>query len=507
MHRLHHLRGIPFALLALLALPLPALAAGLLLSADTDSPVPDDPTPAYTVIKQVLGRTGFNTPDCTHPEFGPHIRFENDASLGRVFAFHLHVAPDGDMCFNTNHPRNEIKVDAQSPDYLKVYHNDTATYRWLFRLPPGFQSSYNFTYIHQIKAVDGDTLKPLIAFNTQRGRNGAPDRFMLNHVDSAGVRRTLRSIDLTPLQGEWVEAQEKLTADTHGHYSLTLTRVRDQARLLDYRSDDIDMWRFSGTTFIRPKWGFYRSVDNPQYLRDDQVNYKRFCLAKGDDECPGTEQAAAPVFTPAPGAYASAQTVALTTATGGAGIRYSDDGSSPDCAAAGNAYSAPLTIAATTTLRAIACLEGVPASPLSTGTFTIGATPLRFSIPAAAVTASASAGGYPPAASVDSDLASAWAASGAGQWIRYDLQAPQTVSHVGVAWYRGDKGRMSFEIQTSDDGSSFTTVYSGQSSGTTTAVETYDFPDVSARYVRILGHGNSVNSWNLIAETEIHGLQ
>jgi len=66
---------------------------------------------------------------------------------------------------------------------------------------------------------------------------------------------------------------------------------------------------------------------------------------------------------------------------------------------------------------------------------------------------------------------------------------------------------MSFEIQTSDDGSSFTTVYSGQSSGTTTAVETYDFPDVSARYVRILGHGNTVNSGILIAETEIHGLQ
>jgi poly(beta-D-mannuronate) lyase len=33
----------------------------------------------------------------------------------------------------------------------------------------------------------------------------------------------------------------------------------------------------------------------------------------------------------------------------------------------------------------------------------------------------------------------------------------------------------------------------------------HDFPDVSARYVRIVGHGNSVNPWNSITEAEIWG--
>jgi hypothetical protein len=502
MHMRHRLCRISFVLFAL-PLPLPAFAASVTLSADSDSPVPNDPTPAYTVIQQALGRTGFNTPDCTHPGFGPHVRFEHDNTLGRIFAFHLHVTPDGDMCLNTNHPRNEIKVDMQSADYLKVYHHDSVSYRWLFRLPQGFQSSYNFTYIHQIKAVDGDTLKPLIAFNIQKGKNGAPDRFQVNHVDSVGVRRTLRDIELTPLLGEWVEAHERITADTNGHYSLTLTRLRDQAGLLAYSSDDIDMWRFFGTTFIRPKWGFYRSVDNPQYLRDDQVDFKQFCLAKGSDECSGTLVANLPVFSPTPGSYSSAQSVTLTSTTSGASLHYTSDGTTPDCSS--NPYSAPLAITTTTTLKAIACHATMSPSPVVAGSYSIGTLPTRFALAATQVSASANSGGYPPTASVDGKLNTAWVAAGDGQWLRYDLQAARTVSHLGINWYRGNQGRMNFEIQVSDDGDSYTTVYSGQSSGTTTAEETYDFPDVSARYVRLVGHGNSVNNWNLVAETGIYG--
>ncbi|MCC2636794.1 MAG: hypothetical protein K0Q68_513 [Moraxellaceae bacterium] len=499
------LRGL---LPALLFLSPAALAASVTLSADAESPVPGDPAPAYTLIRQALGKSGFNTPDCTHPDFGPHIRQDVDSSLGRVFMFHLHVFPDGDMCMNTNHPRNEIKVDAQSSDYLKVFHNDSVNYRWTFRLPPGFQSSYNFTYIHQIKAADGDTLIPLIAFNVQKGKSGRPDRLLLNHADSAGVRTTLRSVDLPSLLGEWVEAHESITADTHGRYALTLTRLRDRAELLSYRNDDIDMWRFSGTTFIRPKWGFYRSVDNPQYLRDDYVSFKQFCMAKGEDDCPATQQmAAAPVFTPAPGTYAGAQSVTLASTTPGATIRYSSDDSTPDCGS-GLTYGAPLDIASTTTLRAVACADGMGASTVALGSYRIGPAglPEKLAVADSGVSASASAdSNHGPTATVDANLGTSWAAQGDGQWIRYDLEAVRSLSQVRIAWYRGTQGKATFDLQVSSDGSSFATVYSGQSSGTTTAPESYGFPEVNARFVRILGHGNSVNTWNLIAETELWG--
>jgi hypothetical protein len=494
-------------LLSLIALPLPTPAASVRFSADDTAAFAGDPNPAYALIRSVMGKGAVTTPDCTHPGFGPHIALDNDADLGKVFQFHLHVAPDGDACFVTNHPRNEIKVDTSSPEYFKIRRYETATYRWQFRLPPGFQSSYNFTYIRQVKAVDGDTLIPLISFNLQKGRNGAPDTLQINHADSNGVRTTLRKVDVTPYLGEWIEAYESMTADTHGRYALTLTRVRDGAELLSYSSNDIDMWRFSGTTFIRPKWGIYRSVDNPQYLRDEQVAYRGFCLAKGSDDCPPTPTAtvAAPTFSPAPGSYDSEQSVTLASATDGANIRYSTNGSTPDCSS--TLYETPLTVTASTTIRAVACKSGMSASAVSGGSYAIGSAPVKLDLAGSAATASASAdSNHLPAASLDSNPGTFWAAQGNNQWLRYDLQSPRTVTHLNIAWARGNQGRASFELQTSDNGNDFVTVFSGQSSGATTAPETYDIPDTSARYIRLLGHGNSVNSWNLVAETEIYAL-
>lgn len=499
----HFLRGL---LLSCLALPVAAVAASVTLSADGASADPADPAPAYALIRGVLGPTGFNTPDCTHPDFGPHITLASDAEAGRIFVFHSHVTPDGDMCVTTNHPRNEIKVDAQSASYLKAFNGDRVSYRWRFRLPPGLQSSYNFTYIHQIKAADGDTLLPLIAFNLQKGRSGAPDTLGINHADSAGIRTTLSRIDLSPLLGEWVEAYERITADTHGRYALTLRRERDHALLLDYSNDDIDMWRFSGTTFIRPKWGLYRSVANPQYLRDEAVAYKSFCLAKGDDECAAVGQVDAPVFSPTPGQYGGNTVVTLSTASAGASIRYTSDGSPPDCGN-GTVYSAPLLLTRSTTLQAVACQSGFADSPVASGSYLIYSAPLKVPLDPAAASASSSAdSNHRPTASLDGNYATYWAASGDGQWLSYDLGQLRKLSHARIAWFKGNQARASFEIQASPDGLSFTPILSGLSSGTTTALETYDFPDVSARYLRIVGHGNSVNSWNLVSEAEIYEL-
>jgi hypothetical protein len=132
-------------------------------------------------------------------------------------------------------------------------------------------------------------------------------------------------------------------------------------------------------------------------------------------------------------------------------------------------------------------------------------TPTKFLIAGAAVTASANDGNV-PANTVDGSLATRWSAQGDGQWIRYDLGSANTVSLVKIAWHQGDTRTSTFDVQLSPDGTAWSTVFSGTSSGATTALETYDFTDGSARYVRIVGHGNSSgNGWNSITETEIWG--
>jgi Dockerin type I domain len=73
-------------------------------------------------------------------------------------------------------------------------------------------------------------------------------------------------------------------ATTPGQYSIVINRLSDGAALLSYSNNDLDLWR--GTTIVRPKWGIYRSLDNAQQLRDEQVRFDNFCLAKGTDDCP-----------------------------------------------------------------------------------------------------------------------------------------------------------------------------------------------------------------------------
>jgi hypothetical protein len=121
-----------------------------------------------------------------------------------------------------------------------------------------------------------------------------------------------------------------------------------------------------------------------------------------------------------------------------------------------------------------------------------------------AVTASTSDVNVPGNA-VDNNLATRWSANGDGQWLQLDLGSERMVGYVRLAAYNGNSRRNSFDLQVSTDGT-WTTVWTGQSSGTTTGEETYEFTDVPARYVRYLGHMNDVNSFNSVTEISVFAI-
>lgn len=81
---------------------------------------------------------------------------------------------------------------------------------------------------------------------------------------------------------------------------------------------------------------------------------------------------APPVFGTAPGAYETAQRLTLS-APPGAAIRYTTDGSTPT-GTDGILYTGPITVSASTTVRAVACKEGRVTSPVSTGAYAIAPT-------------------------------------------------------------------------------------------------------------------------------------
>jgi hypothetical protein len=105
--------------------------------------------------------------------------------------------------------------------------------------------------------------------------------------------------------------------------------------------------------------------------------------------------AATPSLSPGSGTYTAAQSVTLADATPGAVIYYTTNGATPTTASA--IYSTPLTVNATTTLKAIAAAGGYSNSAVASATYTISAVPPTT---AATPTLSPAAGTYTSAQTV-----------------------------------------------------------------------------------------------------------
>ena len=84
----------------------------------------------------------------------------------------------------------------------------------------------------------------------------------------------------------------------------------------------------------------------------------------------GPAVVATPTFTPAAGTYTATQSVTISTATAGASIRYTTDGSTPT-STTGTVYSGAISVSTSQTIRAIAYKSAMTDSAVASAAFTI----------------------------------------------------------------------------------------------------------------------------------------
>ncbi len=111
----------------------------------------------------------------------------------------------------------------------------------------------------------------------------------------------------------------------------------------------------------------------------------------------------------------------------------------------------------------------------------------------------------PPAAAMDGDLNTRWSANGDGQWITFDLGRVELVESIALAFYLGNVRTTTFDVLLSTDNLHWITALANvTSSGTNANLESYELTEYIARFVRVVGHGNSSgNGWNSITEVSI----
>lgn len=106
----------------------------------------------------------------------------------------------------------------------------------------------------------------------------------------------------------------------------------------------------------------------------------------------GTTTCATPTFAPGAGVFTSVQRVSITCVTSGATIRYTTDGSDPVITS--TLYSSPITISATTTIKAKAFKTDLTDSSSTTALYTINITPAEMVlVPAGTITMGDTRGG------------------------------------------------------------------------------------------------------------------
>lgn len=226
----------------------------------------DGKTDTYKLIESF--GYGVEVPDCKHPI--KHITQQYDGELQKqVFVFTLHAQLDDDRCGAQDRQRSEIKTFGTSPESMKGHRGKTQQYKWKFKLDKDFQPSPNFCHIHQIKADAGPNAGAPIVTLTPRFKGGK-EVLEFNVVSPQNSSTILAEEDLSLFKGTWVEVTETILHDNPGTIELEIKRVSDGKRLLYGKSNKVDMWR-EGARFNRPKYGIYRSLKEPSYLRDESV--------------------------------------------------------------------------------------------------------------------------------------------------------------------------------------------------------------------------------------------
>ena len=240
----------------------------------------------YELITKALARGTKNgaveAPDAIHPSFGRHITEVYDDDLKKyVFEFNLHVTnapPDNEpVKGKTDRQRVEIKSFEPSPDNLKGTTGETVQYKWRFKIPKGFKPTKDFTHIHQIKAVDGDAGNPLFTLTLRKMINGSNQLELIYVKDEATKMIKYQTVDMSLFEGTWVEATETIKVGLKGTYAITIKKVSDGKTLMNYSNSNIQTIR-ADNSFIRPKWGMYRSLKDIANMKDETMRFSDFSI-------------------------------------------------------------------------------------------------------------------------------------------------------------------------------------------------------------------------------------
>jgi hypothetical protein len=111
---------------------------------------------------------------------------------------------------------------------------------------------------------------------------------------------------------------------------------------------------------------------------------------------------------------------------------------------------------------------------------------------------------------LDGNTGTMWAADGDEQWLMMELKDFFIVQHIKVAFQEDQNNVSYFDVLGSEDKESWEPLLTKSAScGFSGDIHVFDFPASKAslefKYIKLIGHSNSADTWNKISEFKIFG--
>ncbi|WP_226990263.1 hypothetical protein [Paraglaciecola mesophila] len=141
-------------------------------------------------------------------------------------------------------------------------------FSWKFKISNELELSKKFSHFFQLKA-----------------KNFSQDNSKGFNADGTSTSDIyLIKADWSSITDEWLNITVQATFAEEGAFYMQISRMQDNAILVDINEPVIDMWRgVSSEDFVRPKWEIYRSLADGDSLRseEEQVRFADFVVEKG----------------------------------------------------------------------------------------------------------------------------------------------------------------------------------------------------------------------------------
>ncbi|MEZ0108479.1 hypothetical protein ABH920_002480 [Catenulispora sp. EB89] len=185
---------------------------------------------------------------------------------------------DLDTTGNNDRQRTEVKGMVQNGTAFKMLNGQTWQIEYAMYMPSTLHGTSRFTHIFQTKTVDPDA-GPWCTLDLTRG-SGGTEMINARAYGTPGAP-DIAAGRLAPLRDKWVTVQWTLTIGQRGAATFALLDGTDPSSPVYMKGSEKNVVIPANTSYVRPKWGIYRSIESaPSDIIDTYILFKNYTATR-----------------------------------------------------------------------------------------------------------------------------------------------------------------------------------------------------------------------------------